>query len=179
MEMTLGFRPETIERLASAVYPSFAMLAGMELDLFTTLKDGPIRAAQVATALGVDPTRVKVLLYALVAAGLLTVDDDKFENTPEAAYFLVRGQPDYIGMRHRAYRRRWQTALRASDAIHSGVSESPRIYAEMLSEERESYYLGLHTEAVLAGRVLAGHENLSPYRHLVDVGGGPAALRSP
>jgi hypothetical protein len=32
--------PKTIETLADAVYPSFAMLAGMELDLFTPLKDG-------------------------------------------------------------------------------------------------------------------------------------------
>lgn len=35
--------PKTIETLADAVYPSFAMLAGMELDLFTPLKDGPLR----------------------------------------------------------------------------------------------------------------------------------------
>jgi hypothetical protein len=33
--------PKTIETLADAVYPSFALLAGMELDLFTPLKDGP------------------------------------------------------------------------------------------------------------------------------------------
>ncbi len=35
--------PKTIESLADAVYPSFAMLAGMELDLFTPLKDGPLK----------------------------------------------------------------------------------------------------------------------------------------
>jgi hypothetical protein len=40
-------RAETIERLAAAVYPSFAMLAGMELDVFTTLKDGPLTGRQV------------------------------------------------------------------------------------------------------------------------------------
>src|SRR5262249_31837681 len=55
-------------------------------------------------------------------------------------------------------------------------SESPRIYAEMPREERESYYRGLHTEAVLAGRVLAEHEDFSPYRNLVDVGGGSGGV---
>jgi 2-hydroxy-4-(methylsulfanyl)butanoate S-methyltransferase len=98
-----------------AVYPSFAMLAGMELDVFTSLNDGPLTGGQVATALGVDPTRVKPLLYALVAAGLLSVDGDRFANTPEASHFLVRGSPDYIGMRHQAYRRRWQMVLRATE----------------------------------------------------------------
>ena len=32
--------PKTIEILADAVHPSFAMLAGMELDVFTPLKGG-------------------------------------------------------------------------------------------------------------------------------------------
>ena len=67
-------RPEKIERLAMAVYPSFAMLAGMELDVFTTLKDGPLTGLQIAATLGVDPIRLPPLLYALVAADLLTVD---------------------------------------------------------------------------------------------------------
>jgi hypothetical protein len=43
-------RPETIEKLGSAVYPSFAMLAGMQLDLFTLPKDGPMTAPQLAQA---------------------------------------------------------------------------------------------------------------------------------
>jgi hypothetical protein len=30
-------QPTTIQKLATAVYPSFAMLAGMQLDLFTPL----------------------------------------------------------------------------------------------------------------------------------------------
>ena len=46
--------PKTIETLADAVYPSFAMLAGMELDLFTPLKDGPLSADQIARAAGTD-----------------------------------------------------------------------------------------------------------------------------
>src|SRR4029453_14417985 len=124
-------RAKTVERLAGAVYPSFAMLAGMELDVFTTLKDGPLTGRQVAATLGVDPIRLNALLYALVAAGLLAVDGESFNNTPEATQFLFRGRPDYIGMRHHAYRRRWQTVLRTAESIRTGVSEAPRVYAEM------------------------------------------------
>ena len=57
--------------LGRAVYPSFAMLAGMQLDLFTPLKDGPMHAEQIAEALGVGPTRFKPLLYTLVAGSNL------------------------------------------------------------------------------------------------------------
>lgn len=55
-------RAETIERLAAAVYPSFAMLAGLELDVFTALEDGPLTGQQVASALGVNPVRLTTLL---------------------------------------------------------------------------------------------------------------------
>jgi hypothetical protein len=53
MKVAPVVRPENIERLAMAIYPSFAMLAGMELDVFTTLKDGPLTGRQVAATLGV------------------------------------------------------------------------------------------------------------------------------
>ena len=101
--------PKTIETLADAVYPSFAMLAGMELDLFTPLKDGPLTAEEIAQAAGTDRAKTAPLLHALVAIGLLKSDGDRFLNSPEAEQFLVRGSPDYIGMRHHAYRRRWVT----------------------------------------------------------------------
>src|SRR2546430_16276045 len=93
-------RPETIEKLVGAVYPSFAMLAGMQLDVFTPLKDGPLTAAQLAAVLGVNTEKLSRLLYALVTAGLLTVDGDRFANTPEAQQFLVKGQTKYLGGRH-------------------------------------------------------------------------------
>lgn len=55
-----------------------------------------------------------------MAAGLLTVDGECFKNSPEASQFLVRGRPDYMGMRHHAFRRRWQTVLRAAESGGSG-----------------------------------------------------------
>ena len=33
-----------IEKIATSVYPAFALLAGMQIDLFTSLKDGPLDA---------------------------------------------------------------------------------------------------------------------------------------
>ena len=52
------------------------MLAGMQLDLFTPLKDGPMSTEQIADALGVRPDNLKGLLYALLAAELLVVEGD-------------------------------------------------------------------------------------------------------
>src|SRR5262245_14991583 len=97
------FSPGTIEALAQAGYPSFALLAGMELDLFTPLKDGPLDASAVAKAAGTDPGKTVHLLHGLVAIGMMQFDGSRFSNSPEAQRYLVRGTTDYIGMRHHAY----------------------------------------------------------------------------
>jgi hypothetical protein len=68
------------------------MLAGMELDLFTPLAGGPLSAGQIADAVGVQATKLRPLLYALVVAELLMVEDGLFSNTIEAGRYLVRGQ---------------------------------------------------------------------------------------
>ncbi len=169
-------RPETIEKLATAVYPSMTMMAGIQLDVFTPLKDGPLNAGQVAAVLSIDPARAAPLLYALVAIGLLTVDGDRFANTPEADYFLVRGRPSYIGMRYHAYQRRWQAMLQAAESIRTGTPQGRWAYASMSSDERDVYYLGLHTETLAAGRDLAARQDFSRFRRLVDVGGGSGGL---
>jgi 2-hydroxy-4-(methylsulfanyl)butanoate S-methyltransferase len=97
---TSTLQPTTMQQLASAVYPSFAMLAGMQLDVFTPLNDGPLTAAQLADVLGVNAEKLSRLLYALVTAELLTVDGDRFANTHEAQQFLINGKPTYLGGRH-------------------------------------------------------------------------------
>jgi 2-hydroxy-4-(methylsulfanyl)butanoate S-methyltransferase len=55
---TSTLQPTTMQQLASAVYPSFAMLAGMQLDVFTPLNDGPLTAAQLADVLGVNAEKL-------------------------------------------------------------------------------------------------------------------------
>jgi hypothetical protein len=45
--------PKTIFRHVYGVYPSMAMLAGMQLDVFTPLKDRPMSGARLAEALDV------------------------------------------------------------------------------------------------------------------------------
>jgi hypothetical protein len=141
-------RPETIEKLANAVYPSFAMLAGMQLDLFTPLKDGPMSAEQLAKALGVRPGKLKPLLYALVAAELLTVKDDRFSNTTEANHFLVRGRPSYRGGMHERLLPRWLGVLKTAETIRAGQPQAKIDFLAMPKEELESFFRGHHVEAV-------------------------------
>ena len=42
------------EQISDGVYQSNAMIAGVRLNLFTPLNDGPMSAEQIADAIGVD-----------------------------------------------------------------------------------------------------------------------------
>lgn len=169
-------RPETIDRLGLAPFPSFAMLAGMQLDLFTPLGDGPMGAEQLATALGVGPAKLKPLLYALVAAGLLTVEGDLFSNTPETDHFLVQGRPTYIGRRHDAFSTRWNATLKTAETIRSGSPQAMVDHSEMSADQLESFARRRHTDTLAAGKDLLARYDFSHYRSLVDVGGGTGGL---
>jgi hypothetical protein len=131
-------RARTIGQLAAAVYPSFAMLAGTQLDVFTPLAGGALSAEQIAQAIGVGVVKLKPLLYALVAAGLLAVQDELFSNSAEASEFLVRGRPGYIGMRHHAYLRRWRSMLQVGECIRGASAAGPRASASTTTRSTES-----------------------------------------
>ena len=115
-----GIGPDTIMHNVYAVYRSMAMVAGMELDLFTPLQDGPKDAATLAGLLQVQPGKLSPLLYALVTAGLLTVEDGRFANTAEADCYLVQGRPGYLGGLHGFYKKLWQATLNTAASIRTG-----------------------------------------------------------
>src|ERR1043166_568824 len=104
---TPTLRPDTIDQLRFSADAAFAMLAAIQLDVFTPLKDGPMSAEEIAAAIHVGPGRLRLVLYCLVAAGLLTEKDGRFANTPEAAHFLVAGKTSYIGNRYLNLAHRW------------------------------------------------------------------------
>lgn len=89
-----------IDQLQLAVPAALAMLAGLKLDLFSCLADGPREADEIAKALGVDPSRLSRLLFALAAAGILERRETGFANGDEAATYFVSGSPRYVGGMH-------------------------------------------------------------------------------
>lgn len=117
-------QPETVNRLTASVDAGFAMLAGMQLDLFTPLKKGPLTAEQLAAAIAVAPGRLRLLLYVLVVAGLLTERDGYFSNTAEASQFLAKGEPSYIGDKHGILAMRWREYFKTAESVRSGAPKA-------------------------------------------------------
>jgi cyclopropane fatty-acyl-phospholipid synthase-like methyltransferase len=170
-------QPETITELFEAVYPSFAVLAGMELDLFTQLQDGALNVEQISKAIGVQATKLRPLLYALVVAGLLTVQDDLFSNTPEADHFLVRGKSAYLGGVLELVSYNWTKLLKTAATIRAGGPLQLFDYhSSTAQDELMVLFRGLYPAAVVDADRLMDQHDFSTCRTLLDVGGGSGAL---
>src|SRR5262249_49207235 len=169
-------KPATIYRHAFGIYPSMAMLAGMQLDVFTPLKDGPMTAAEAARAIRVDARKLRPLLYALVTAECLTVDGERFANTPEAHTYLVRGAPAYVGSAHELYADLWHAALQAGRSIRTGTPQVKHDFAAMSDDELGAFFRGLHAGALAVGRQVSARFGFNWMGTLLDVGGGSGGL---
>jgi SAM-dependent methyltransferase len=111
-----------------------------------------------------------------VAAGLLTVQDEHFANTPEAAHFLVRGQPAYRGATSEGLLLRWYATLHTAESIRTGIPQAKWDYTAMPPDQLEAWYRGIHDDAVAAAHTFIAQQDLSSARHLLDVGGGSGGL---
>ncbi len=166
----------TIERHLNAVYPSFAILAGVRLDVFTALKIGPMTTEDLAQALGVNAFKLETLLYALVMADLLAVKNGRFANTAEADHYLVQGRPNYIGRKIAYYAERWAADLKTAESIRTGVPQGKLDFTSMSDSQLSAFYNSGHSAAMATGRQLAETYNLCSFGSLLDVAGGSGGL---
>ena len=145
----------------------------MQLDVFTHLKDRPLTADATAASLGVKSEKLRPLLYALVAAGLLVANGELFSNTPETQHYLVRGSSYFRGSR---MARRWEAILKTAETIRTGVPQAKVDYSAFTQVELENFYRGGHAETLRAGRYLVNHYDFTSYHSLVDVAGGSGGM---
>jgi len=169
-------QPETVNRLTASVDAGFAMLAGMQLNLFTPLKTGPMTAEHLAVAIGVGPARLRLLLYVLVVAGLLTERDGYFSNTAEASQFLANGEPSYIGNRHGILAMRWREYFKTAESIRSGVPKAKVDFSNAPPEELEKFLRNVNANTVQSARGLVQVADFPSVKTLLDVGCGGAGM---
>lgn len=154
----------------------FTMLAGMKLDVFTPLDTGPLTAAELADSLGVDAGKLGPVLYGLVIAGLLTVEDGRFANTADSSTYLVRGKPEYRGGGYTLWEEIAASALKTADMVRTGKPQAKHDFSTMTEDELYVTLGGLHGGNVGAGRMLSSRYDFSACNHLLDVGGGSGGL---
>ena len=96
-EKTTTPTPDSILQLGLGFWGSKTLLSAVELGLFTELAKAPGDWKSFADRLGLNPRSARDFLDALVALGMLERSDGQYRNTPEAALFLDRNKPAYVG----------------------------------------------------------------------------------
>lgn len=172
--------PELIKKIAMDAYPAFAMLAGVNLDLFTMLEGKTMNAQQIADTLDVRTDKLEPLLYALVTAGLLSFEDESFSNTIETTQYLIPTSSGFVGdhpfLNPLILSWNFQAALKTTETIRIGEPQMPYDFSSRSEEELMQDFQLTQPIALRAGRELAAKYDFSSFRTLADIGGGPGGL---
>jgi hypothetical protein len=93
-----SLNPEKVLQYSFAYAPPLMIEAAVKLGLFDALAGGERSADDIATETKTSVRGVRILLNGLVGLQLLThPKPGHYQLSPEAAAFLVRGQPAYMG----------------------------------------------------------------------------------
>jgi hypothetical protein len=171
---------QALHALSLGFMASRTLHVALELRLFTHLAAGEQTLGQVAQALGLAERAAGRLLYACAALGLVQVTGDTFRNTPLTQKYLVEDQPTFIGSYLQMFDamgyHRWEqmgAALRHNGPVDD-ISHPYRFLADD-TEEATVFSAAQHAGSRSLGHALARRVDFTPFRCLLDLGGGSGA----
>src|SRR3981081_2051004 len=98
---TAGLDPSHIMEVGAGFWPAKTLLSAVELDLFSHLGRASMSGEEVCARLARHPRAIYDFLDALVALRFLERDgegtDGRYRNSAEAAAFLDKHSPTYVG----------------------------------------------------------------------------------
>jgi 2-polyprenyl-3-methyl-5-hydroxy-6-metoxy-1,4-benzoquinol methylase len=172
-----------------AFWPAKVLLSAVELGLFTALAAGPLSGPELRAALQLHPRADPDFFDTLVALRLLDREGDgaeaRYRNTGEAALFLDRDSPQYVGgileMANARLYRFWadlteglRTGQPQNEIKHSGASMFAALYS--VPERLEQFMNAMSGISKGNFQALAEKFDFSRYRTLCDVGGATGQL---
>ena len=174
---------DRIVNIAYSFRQAKALMTAVELDVFTVLGRAPKNADELISQLSISERGARDFLDTLVALGLLNRDQDGlYSNTPEAALYLDRSQPAYIGglidhLNQREYPL-WNTL---TAAVRTGLPQTGTRNLgnpDFFSDERalETFARGMTGGSVLAAQEIATSFPWQNYQSIVDIGTSEGCL---
>jgi tRNA A58 N-methylase Trm61 len=165
-------KPDIFFQLKNQARATAAMLAGMQLELFTPLSEGSLTVDQLADRLEVNNEKLGPLLYVLVFVGLLEEDDGLFSNTQETNTYLVKGQPKYFGDIHKIWYANLLATLQSAETIRTGIPQAKYDWESMDEDELMELHEGMSAGYDTFAKQVSQQFEFSRFRRLLDAGGG-------
>ena len=161
-----------LDALVHGYQNAFILLTANHLGLFRALRDGPRAAADLAAELRVDARALELLLLALAAEAVLIRTPDGFGLAPDCAPLLL---PDgaqsqaAIYEHHHHLIARW---ARLPEVVRTG-QPVPRAQPARQPAELRAFICGMADVSRASSEEVAAKIDFSPFRRLLDLGGGP------
>jgi len=165
--------PPELLNMSGSYWSTCALHAGVKLKLFTALSDAPATTTELSKRLSLNERGLGMLLDALAALELLNKKGVSYHTTPFAAQFLSIKSSAYLGhiiLHHHHLVEGW---ARLDEAVSTGEPSRARVSHESDEAERESFLLGMFNLAMLLAPQVVKQIDLSKYKQLLDLGGGP------
>lgn len=183
MDSTLVESAEEVSSIAFGFMASKALFAGLHIDVFTQLADGPKSSKQIAETAGIPLNRVTTLMTALTSVGLVDRDDEGeiYSNSPGAEAFLAKGAKYEFGdyLRYQIDQQMYPLLGQLNDVLDGTLDpDSIDSYQHWMADPKQAiiYCEAQHAGSLGPGRTLARLVDLSAAETLLDVGGGTGAM---
>ncbi len=165
-----------LQEMVQGFWHSGALMAAVELGLFTAVSKGAGSFAEAAAALDITETNAERLMIACVALKLLELGDDgRMTNAPDVERFLVEGSPRYAGPWMLFTKPRWDDWGKLSEKLKSKTVDRLGKYGEFTVERAREYHKATYSIGMGAGRRFARQVDMSGRKRLMDLGGGSGA----
>ena len=161
-----------ISSLASGYKMSQILYTAFNAGVFELL-DAPKSPSEIATTLNWSERGTAMLLDGLVALELVTKENNCYKNTEASAVCLVKGGGAYQGhiLRHNLNSLKDWLAL--PDRIRTGTCGPAG--ENRSGEPLRDFILGMNDIATISAREVLQALDLSAYKHVLDLAGGPAS----
>lgn len=161
-----------LDALAHGYQNAFILLTANHLGVFRALRSGPRDAAGLAAELQVDARALELVLLALAAEAVLQRTPDGFGLAPDFAPLLL---PDGATSLVAIYEHHFHLTARwahLAEVVRTG-RPAPRPADGRGAAELRAFICGMADISRASSEEVAAKLDFSPFRRLLDVGGGP------
>jgi SAM-dependent methyltransferase len=172
-------RPTTVQlqRLARAYRESGALLAAVELGVFSKIAGGADTEAALTAALGISDLNAERIIIACLGLGLIERDGARLRNAADVDRFLVDGKHTYAGAWMFFTHPDWGDWGRLAEHLRNpapATLDNDTVKGITVDEARR-YHRGTYSIGRGAGRLFVRQVDLSKRTKILDLGGGSGA----
>jgi SAM-dependent methyltransferase len=164
-----------LQKIAQAYWESAALMAAVELDVFTAIERHHDTVPQLAAAIGISERNAERLSTALVAMTLLFREGERFSNAPDVQRFLVKDSDRYAGPWILFTKPRWTAYGELADRLRSPAENRLGAYGSFTVEDARRYHAATYSIGMGAARLFSRSVDLTGRKLMLDLGGGSGA----